>query len=47
MPGFKSFLRAKTILVGVELMHMIHKGQLHHRAGDGLSPAEQFYLRTS
>ncbi|MGL5388961.1 MAG: IS6 family transposase, partial [Enterobacterales bacterium] len=25
-------------------VHMIRKGQLHHPAGDGLSPAEQFYL---
>ncbi|TNL00220.1 IS6 family transposase, partial [Kosakonia cowanii] len=23
---------------------MIRKGQLHHPADDGLSPAEQFYL---
>lgn len=43
MLGFKSFRRAQTILVGIELIHMIRKGQFHHSAGDGLSPAEQFY----
>ncbi|WP_411706168.1 IS6 family transposase [Edaphovirga cremea] len=44
MTGFKSFLRAQAILAGIELMHMIRKGQYQHPAGDGLSPAEQFYL---
>lgn len=44
MLGFKSFLRAQTILAGIELIHMIRKGQRQHPAGDGLSPAEQFYL---
>jgi transposase-like protein len=44
MLGFKSFRRAQTILVGIELIHMIRKGQLRHPAGEGLSPAEQFYL---
>ncbi|EMN4679602.1 IS6 family transposase [Klebsiella variicola] len=44
MLGFKSFRRAQTILAGIELIHMIRKGQLHHPAGDGLSPTEQFYL---
>lgn len=44
MLGFKSFRRAQTILAGIELIHMIHKGQLQHPAGGGLSPAEQFYL---
>jgi hypothetical protein len=47
MLGFKSFRRAQTILAGIELIHMIRKGQLHHPAGDGLSPAEQFYLLAS
>jgi putative transposase len=44
MLGFKSFDAAQCTLVGVELMHMLKKGQL---AGDeregGLTPAEQFY----
>lgn len=44
MLGFKSFRRAQTILAGIELVHMIRKEQLHHPTGDGLSPAEQFYL---
>ena len=44
MLGFKSFRRAQTMLAGIELIHMIRKGQLHHPQGDGLSPAEQFYL---
>ncbi|EMH7336997.1 IS6 family transposase, partial [Serratia marcescens] len=44
MLRFKSFRRAQTILAGIELIHMIRKGQLQHTAGDGLSPAVQFYL---
>lgn len=44
MLGFKSFRRAQTILAGIELIHMIRKGQLHHPTGDRLSPAEQFCL---
>ncbi|WP_414057636.1 IS6 family transposase [Pantoea dispersa] len=44
MLGFKSFRRAQTILVGIELIHMIRKGQFHHSASGGLSPAAQFYL---
>ncbi|WP_160049850.1 DDE-type integrase/transposase/recombinase, partial [Raoultella sp. 18112] len=44
MLGFKSFRRAQTILAGIELVHMIRKGQLQHPYGDGLSAAEQFYL---
>ncbi len=44
MTGLKSFRRAQTILAGIELIHMIRKGQYQHPQGDGLSPAEQFYL---
>ena len=44
MLGFKSFRRAQTILAGIELVHMIRKGQLQHPVGEHLSPAEQFYL---
>jgi transposase-like protein len=44
MLRFKSFHRAQTLLAGIELIHMIPKGQLYHLAGDGSSPAEQFYL---
>ena len=44
MLGFKSFRRAQTILAGIELIHMIRKGQYQHPKSEGLSPAEQFYL---
>lgn len=44
MPGFKSFRRAQPLLTGIELVHMIRKGQYQHSHSDGLSPAEQFYL---
>ncbi|WP_155295588.1 IS6 family transposase [Yersinia enterocolitica] len=44
MTEFKSFRRAQTILAGIELIHMIRKGQLEHPQGNGLSSAEQFYL---
>lgn len=44
MLGFKSFRRSQTILAGIELIHMIRKGQYQHLQGDGLSAAEQFYL---
>ncbi|RJT29454.1 IS6 family transposase [Rahnella woolbedingensis] len=47
MMGFKSFRRAQTILAGIELVHMIRKGQYQHPSWDGLSPAEQFYLLTA
>src|SRR5262245_38065104 len=44
MLGFKSFATAQATLAGVELMHMIKKGQLvvEERAG-ALTPAVQFY----
>ena len=41
MPGFKSFWSAAVTLAGLELMHMIRKGQLP-LAGE-LCPARQFY----
>jgi putative transposase len=41
MLGFKSFRSAAVTLAGVELMHMIRKGQLR-TAGD-VCPARQFY----
>ena len=44
MMGFKSFRRAQGILAGIEVVAMIGKGQYQHPEGDGLSPAEQFYL---
>jgi len=41
MLGFKSFRSAAVTLAGIELMHMIRKGQLQ-TTGD-VSPARQFY----
>ncbi len=43
MLGFKLFRRAQTIFAGIELIHMISKGQYKHQKNDGLSPAEEFY----
>jgi len=43
MLGFKSFQSAKNVLAGIELMHMIRKGQLMMEDTDGLSFANQFY----
>ncbi|WP_301213786.1 IS6 family transposase [Yersinia sp. 22-579] len=44
MLGFNSFRRAQTILAGIELIHMIRKGQYQHPQSEGFSPAEKFYL---
>jgi putative transposase len=41
MLGFKSFRSAVATIAGIELMHMIHKGQL--RTTGELRPAQQFY----
>ena len=38
---FKSFWSAVATLAGIELMHMIRKGQL--KAARCLCPAQQFY----
>ena len=44
MLGFKSFEAAQATLVGVELMHMLKKGQLvGETRPESLTPAEQFY----
>ena len=43
MLGFQSFRSAKNVLAGIELMHMIRKGQLNIPGGDEMSFAEQFY----
>jgi len=44
MLGFKSCAAAQTTLIGIELMHMLKKGQLvgEMRVQDP-TPAEQFY----
>ena len=41
--GFKSFWAASKVLAGIELMHMIRKGQLSAEKGKERSFAEQFY----
>lgn len=43
MLGFKSFCSARATLAGIELMHMIKKGQMTDLLGKGLSAANQFY----
>jgi len=43
MLGFKSFVAAQQTLVGMELMHMLRKGQMNNGVGQGLTVAEQFY----
>jgi putative transposase len=42
--GFKSFAAAQGTLAGIELMHMLKKGQMVVEEGaEGLTPAAQFY----
>ncbi|MCW2310882.1 IS6 family transposase [Rhodoferax antarcticus] len=43
MLGFKSFRSAANVLAGIELMHMILKGQMAMPGCEGLSFADQFY----
>src|ERR1035437_6457458 len=43
MLGFKTFRTARAVLAGIELTHMIRKGQLSAEKGKDLSFAEQFY----
>jgi putative transposase len=43
MLGFKSFDAAQATLTGIELMHMVRKGQWAGGAEQGLTAAEQFY----
>src|SRR5512143_2605214 len=43
MLGFKSFRSARVTLQGIELMHMIKKGQMVIAGGQKLSAAGQFY----
>jgi putative transposase len=44
MLGFKSFAAAQATLVGIELMHMLKKGQrVGETRAEGLTPTEQFY----
>jgi len=43
MLGFKSFEAAQSTLVGIELLHMLRKGQLEDGVEQGRTAAEQFY----
>ncbi len=43
MMGFKSFRAAGAVLAGIELMHMIHKGQMSVTGAKDQSFAEKFY----
>jgi putative transposase len=44
MLGFKSFAAVQAALSGIELMHMLRKGQsVREEEVEGLTPAEQFY----
>ena len=45
MMGFKSFWSAAVTLAGIDLMHMLRKGQL--KATGRLGPAQQFYSLAS
>ena len=43
MLSFQSFRSARNVLAGIELMHMIRKGQLMIEDGTQMSFADQFY----
>jgi transposase-like protein len=43
MLGFKSFQSAQSVLAGIELMHMIRKGQFNMVGSKEMSFADQFY----
>ncbi|MBD2749524.1 IS6 family transposase, partial [Microvirga sp. BT688] len=42
MLGFKSMASARTILSGIEMVHMMRKGQAKYACKLNLSLAEQF-----
>lgn len=43
MMGFKSFWAARRLIAGIEIMHMIHKGQMSCPKGSPTPAAQQFY----
>jgi putative transposase len=43
MLGFKSLDTAQCTPAGIELMHMLRKGQIEEGVEQGLTPAQQFY----
>jgi hypothetical protein len=44
MLGFKAFDAAQSTLTGIELIHMLRKGQLEGGHEAGRSAAAQFYI---
>lgn len=44
MLGFKSMVPARVILSGIEMIHMMRKGQANYVYSQQLSLAEQFHL---
>jgi len=47
MLGFKAFDAVQNTLTGIELMHMLRKGQMEGDEVEGLSVVEQFYALAS
>ena len=47
MLGFKDFRCASILIAGIEIMHMIKKGQLNCPDGQASSAADQFYSLSS
>ncbi len=47
MMGFKSFACARILIAGIEVMHMIRKGQLADIKDQASSAADQFYSLAS
>ena len=47
MLGFKSFRCARILIAGIEIMHMIKKGQLNDPEAQASSAADQFYSLAS
>jgi len=43
MLGFKTFRCARILIAGIEIMHMLRKGQLGGLKDQASSPAEHFY----
>jgi transposase-like protein len=43
MLGFKTFRCARILIAGIEVMHMIRKGQLADIKDSASSPANQLY----
>jgi putative transposase len=43
MLGFKTFRCARILVAGIEVMHMIRKGQLEDIKDQASSAANQFY----